>query len=130
MPARSGQLDQISEAIGEIRGTVAGIERYIHEERHGVRNLSQKVDGLSTQFSREIAAAKGEIGATLSTALERVEARIQTIDERVSILERTHEREYGARGLLKAIFASPLLAWLFAAAVAVWTWLNTQGVHK
>jgi len=57
LPPRSGQLDQISEAIGEIRGTVAGIERYIHEERHGVRNLSQKVDGLSAQLSRDLAAA-------------------------------------------------------------------------
>jgi len=127
LPPRSGQLDQISEAIGEIRGTVAGIERYIHEERHGVRNLSQKVDGLSAQLSRDLAAAKGEIAASLSTAIERVEARIQTIDDRVTVLERLGERESGARGVLKTIFESPLLAWLFAGAVAVWTYLKSQG---
>lgn len=117
-----GQLDQISEAIGEIRGTVAAIERYIHEERHGVRNLSQKVEGLSSQFSRDIAAAKGEIGASLATAIERVEARIHTIDERVAILERTKERETGARGLIAWLLQSPLVGWMFAAAVLVATW--------
>lgn len=122
MPPRAGQLDQISEAIGEIRGTVAGIEKYIHEERHGVRNLSAKVDGLSTQFSRDLAAAKGEIGAQLATALERVEARIATIDERVSVLERNRERETGARGVLVWLLQSPLIGWLAAAILLVAGW--------
>lgn len=122
MPGRAGQLDEISEAIGEIRGTVAGIERYIHEERHGVRNLSQKVDGLSSQFSRDLAAAKGEIGATLATTIERVEARIQTIDDRVSVLERTNERETGARGVALWMLQSPVMGWVAAALLAFAAW--------
>jgi len=43
------------------------------------------------------------------------------------VLERLGERESGARGVLKTIFESPLLAWLFAGAVAVWTYLKSQG---
>jgi chromosome segregation ATPase len=125
-PRAAGQLDQISEAIGEIRGTVAGIERYIHEERHGVRNLGQKVEGLSSQMSREIAAAKGEIGATLSTAIERVEARIQTIDDRVSALESSRQREEGARGFLVWFLQSPLVGWLAAAALFAAAWWKGQ----
>jgi hypothetical protein len=124
MPGRVGQLDQISEAIGEIRGTVAALGRYIHEERHGVRNLTAKVDGLSTQVSRDIAAAKGEISATVSTALERVEARIATIDERVSALETIKDQEKGAKGILVAVLQSPVLAWVFAVAVVAWTALK------
>lgn len=122
MPARAGQLDQISEAIGEIRGTVAAIERYIHEERHGIRNLGQKVESLSFQFSRDLAAARGEIGSTLSTAIERVEARIQTIDERVGALEKTRDREDGARGFALWALQSPLVGWIFAAAVIATAW--------
>lgn len=122
MPTRSGQLDQISEAIGEIRGTVAGIEKYIHEERHGVRNLASKVDGLSVQFSREIAAAEGKINTSVATAIERVEARIATIDDRVSALERTQERETGAKGVIVWLLQSPIVGWLAAAALFFAAW--------
>jgi len=121
-----GQLDQISEAIGEIRGTVSGIERYIHEERHGVRNLSQKVDGLSAQLSRDLAAAKGEIGASLTTAIERVEARIQTIDDRVSVLERGRERDTGAKGVIVWLLQSPLIGWIVAAILFFAAWWKGQ----
>lgn len=122
MPPRAGQLDEISEAIGEIRGTVAGIERYIHEERHGLRNLSQEVKGLSSQISREIATAKAEINASMTTALERVEARIATIDERVIILERIRDRETGARGLALWFLQSPLIGWIAAASILFAQW--------
>jgi archaellum component FlaC len=122
MAEQSGQLDQISEAIGEIRGTVGGIERYIHQERHGLRNLSQEVKSLSSQVSREIATAKAEINASMTTALERVEARIATIDERVTILERIRDREYGARGLALWFLQSPLIGWLAAAIVIFAAW--------
>lgn len=117
-----GQLDQISEAIGEIRGTVAGIERYIHDKRHDDKQVSMKIDGLGAQFSRDIATAEAKINASMSTALERVEARIQTIDERVIILERIRERETGARGIVVWILQSPLIGWLAALALAVAAW--------
>lgn len=122
MPGRSGQLDEISEAIGEIRGTVAGIERYIHEERHGVRNLSQKVDGIGALISREVASAKAEINANIATTVERIEARMQTIDDRVSMLETKRQREEGARGLAVWFLQSPLVGWIAAALLAFVAW--------
>lgn len=122
MAGRDGQLDEISAAIGEIRGTVAELGRYIHEERHGTRNIAQKVEAISSQISRDIAAAKGEISATVAVAIERVEARIQTIDERVGALEAIKEQERGAKTLLMWIIQSPLIGWIAAAALFAAAW--------
>jgi uncharacterized membrane-anchored protein len=87
MPARTGQLDEISQAIGRLEGKVDALDVYTHEREHNIDNLRAMVNGLSAQMSRDVASAKGEISATLSTAIERVEARMQTIDDRVSALE-------------------------------------------
>lgn len=122
MPPRAGQLDQISEAIGRLEGRFEGVERYIHDNRHAVANNSQKIDGLGVQITKEIAAAEARIAASVSTAIERVEARIQTIDDRVTVLEKIKERETGARGLAMWFVQSPLIAWIFAAAVVIAAW--------
>jgi hypothetical protein len=61
MAEQSGQLDQISEAIGEIRGTVGGIERYIHDKRHDDANIAQKIEALGIRITRDIAAVEGRI---------------------------------------------------------------------
>lgn len=112
------QLDEISERLGRLDGRFDGIERYMHEREHNISNLTQKLDAISVQFSKEIATAKAEV----STSLERVEARIQTIDERVTVIERGRERESGARGLAVWLLQSPMLAWIAAAAVAIAAW--------
>jgi chromosome segregation ATPase len=122
MPEGPGQLDQISQAIGRLEGKLDALDHYTHEREHNISGLSAKVDGLSLQFSREIASAKGEIGGTLSTAIERVEARIQTIDDRVSILETIKDQEKGARNLAVWFLRSPVVGWLFGAAVIVLAW--------
>lgn len=122
MAARQGQLDQISQAIGQLEGRFDGIERYMHDREHGLNNLSQKVDGLSSKFSSDIASAKGEISATLSTAVERMEARIQTIDDRVGALETIKEQEKGAKTALAWLLQSPLIGWLVAAALFLTAW--------
>jgi archaellum component FlaC len=122
MAARQGQLDQISQAIGQLEGRFDGIERYMHDREHGLNNLSQKVDGLSSKFSSDIASAKGEISATLSTAVERMEARIQTIDDRVGALETIKEQEKGAKTALAWLLQSPLIGWLVAAALFLTEW--------
>jgi hypothetical protein len=127
MAPRQGQLDDISVMLGELRASVKGIEKYMHDREHGLRNLSQEVKGMSVQFSKELAAAKGEINAGLSTALQKVEASIEIIDGRVTALERTKEQERGAKTALMVILQSPLLAWLVAAAVLVATWWKGQG---
>lgn len=118
MPPRLGQLDQISEAIGRLSGQVESLDRYTHEREHNIANLAQKVDGIGAI----IANAKAEINASMTTAIECVEARIATIDERVTMLERVKERESGARGIVTWLLQSPLIGWIAAAVVLFATW--------
>jgi hypothetical protein len=99
---RSGQLDQISEAIGELKGSVKSIERYMHEREHGLNNLSQKIDGLAVKLSADIAA---------------VEARM---DSRLLALEKSAAGDERARSIMTVVLQSPLIAWLFAIAVIVY----------
>jgi hypothetical protein len=88
-PTRSGQLDEISEAIGRISGQVESLDRYTHEREHSINNLAQKVEGLGTRITRDIAAVEG-----------RIEGRIKAMDDRLIALERARERRDGAMGLV------------------------------
>lgn len=90
MPPRSGQLDQISEAIGRLAGQVEGIEKYIHDKRHDDANVSQKIDGLGTQITREVARMKAEL-----------QVQLDAIDRRVASLEADKLRREGAVGLIE-----------------------------
>lgn len=108
MPPRSGQLDQISEAIGELKGSVKAIETYVHEGRHGVNNLSQKVDGLGVQIGRDVAALKAEL---------RVD--IEALSNRVRALEDSQNKQTGAKSLVVWFLQSPLVAWISAAVLFV-----------
>jgi predicted RNase H-like nuclease (RuvC/YqgF family) len=126
MPARTGQLDEISQAIGRLEGKVDALDVYTHEREHNIDNLRAMVNGLSAQMSRDVASAKGEISATLSTAIERVEARMQTIDDRVSALETIREQQRGASNIVSWTLQSPLVGWLVAAALFVAAWWKGQ----
>lgn len=116
-PPRPGQLDEISEAIGLVKGQLAGIERYMHEREHGLNNLVQKVDGLGVRITRDIAAVEG-----------RIEGRIKAMDDRLLALERAQQRETGARNAIAIILKSPAIGWLAGAAITAWAIL-TGKVH-
>jgi hypothetical protein len=107
----SDTLGQIREDIGELRGSVKSIETYVHESRHGTNNLSQKIDALAVRLSTDIAS---------------VEARM---DSRMIALEKTSAGDARARSIVTVVLQSPLLAWIFAAAVVFWTWV-TSGGHR
>lgn len=111
MPPRSGQLDQISEAIGEVRGKINAIDRYVHEWRHGVNNISQKVDGLGVKIAGDIAALRAEIRTDLDT-----------LGERVAKLEAARQQEAGARGIIDWMLKSPLIGWIAAAFLVFAAW--------
>lgn len=123
MPPRQGQLDEISAAIGELKGSMTAIERYIHDNRHEVANASQKIDALGVQIGKDIA----KVEARLEAKLDNFKA---ATDARLTALEQAQQKEAGARGMVKAILNSPVVAWLFAAAVMVWTYLQTHGGVK
>jgi hypothetical protein len=108
MAPRSGQLDEISQSIGRLEGSVKAVERYVHDERHDKNDLSQKVDGLAAHITREIVGVEARIEA-------RYEARIQA-------LETFRQQQAGAKNFAVALLQSPLMAWMFAAAVMIATW--------
>lgn len=87
------QLDEISAAIGELKGSLAAIEKYIHEERHGVNNLAQKIDGLAVKIGSDIAAVEA-----------RIDVKIEAVGSRVVILEAARHQQAGATNFLSWIF--------------------------
>jgi predicted RNase H-like nuclease (RuvC/YqgF family) len=107
----NGQLDEISEAIGRLSGQVDSLDRYTHEREHGINNLMQKVEALGTRITRDIAAVEG-----------RIEGRIKAMDDRLAALEKIRDQQAGAKNLAVAILQSPLVGWLFAAAVTFAAW--------
>lgn len=111
----TGQLDEISQAIGRLSGQVESLDRYTHEREHGIRDLSSKIDGVGALISREV------------TKL-RVELRndIDQLSKRVDKLEETQAQTTGAKNLAVVFMQSPLIAWLFAIAVLVWTAVKGQ----
>jgi hypothetical protein len=105
--SQPAQLDSISMMLGELKGSVEGIEKYVHEGRHGVNNLSQKVEALGTRITRDIAAVEG-----------RIEGRIKAMDDRLIALERVQQEQTGAKNLAAWILQSPLIGWIAAGILA------------
>lgn len=111
-PARnSGQLDQISEAIGRLEGKFEGLDRYTHEREHNIANLSQKVDGIGTLITREVAKLE-----------ERMKVRFEAVENRVTILELSNARETGAKNVVVWFLQSPIVGWIAAAALFFAGW--------
>lgn len=108
-----GQLDQISAAIGELKGKIDSIDRYTHEREHGINNLAQKVEGLGIRITRDIAAVEG-----------RIEGRIKAMDDRLAALEKVQQQQTGAKNLASWILQSPLVGWIVAGVMffaALWS---------
>jgi DNA-binding FrmR family transcriptional regulator len=110
-----GQLDEISEAIGRLKGQIDGIEKYIHEKRHDDANVAQKVEALGTRITRDIAAVEG-----------RIEGRIKAMDDRLIALELAQQREVGAKNLAVWLLQSPLIGWIAAAVMFAAVWWKGQ----
>lgn len=107
---RGNGFDQISMMFGELKGSVAEIEKYVHEGRHGINNLSQKLDGMAVRLAADLAA---------------VEARM---DSRLRKLEESAAGDQRARNITTVILQSPVVAWLFAIAVVLYEAI--KGGHR
>jgi uncharacterized protein YoxC len=72
MAARTvpGRLDEISQAIGELKGSMKSIESYVHDHRHEVQNTSAKIDALAMKIGADMAS----IEARLDNRLRALEA--------------------------------------------------------
>jgi hypothetical protein len=113
MRPQTGQLDEISQAIGGLQSSVEGIERYMHEREHGLNNLAQKFDALGIRMAKDIAAVEG-----------RIEGRIKAMDDRLIALEAARFRDDGARSVWKWIADHSPWATLVAALMAFIAWAN------
>jgi hypothetical protein len=112
MPPRNGQLDEISQAIGELKGSFAAVERYMHDREHGLNNIGQKVDALGVRIGKDIAAVEARIGV-----------QIKAMEDRIAVLEQHDNRQDGGKALALWFVQSPFFAWitaLVALAVAWW----------
>lgn len=65
MPPRAGQLDEISEAIGRLEGKFDGVDRYIHERQHDIKEVSTKIDALGHSMAKEMAAVEARMDVRL-----------------------------------------------------------------
>jgi hypothetical protein len=111
-PSQSpGQIHQISEAIGRMEGKIESIDRYNHEREHGIRDLSQKMDGVGALVSREVARLKGELQVDLSELKNDVER----LNVRVAAVESVQQQQAGAKNLVTWFLQSPLIGWIAAA---------------
>jgi anti-sigma-K factor RskA len=108
MPPRTGQLDQISESIGEIRA-------YVHAGRHDIANLTQIVNALDAAQVKRHADLKAEVKAEIQSAITAMRSEMTKMAERLSALEEFRQREDGSKSVWKWLIAT-LIA--FAAVVA------------
>lgn len=95
--------DQVNQdmILGELRGQV-------RELVHSVNNLGAKFDGLT----REV------------IALGPLAVQIAELKSDVQRLKETQLKETGAKNLAVWFIQSPLVAWILAVAVVIWTALR------
>lgn len=103
-----GHDNQNAMILGEMRGQ-------LREVVHGLNNMSQKFDGLT----REVVQL-----SALATIVGKLEAVVEALDIRIKTLETHQSKQTGSTDTLKTILASPLLPWLFFAAVMIYAALK------
>ena len=131
-PMRQNVTDDLAMKIGEV---VA----YIHENRHGVNNLSSKFDGFTIDLRKQLAALETKLGnrveeiertlrAELVAQNIATEAKLTAANMRIAVLEQEKYRRDGASTVIASIMRSPTLGWMVGAAVTAWGLLSGK-VH-
>lgn len=98
MPERSGHLHEISAEIGELKGMLKSVEKYVHEARHDGNNLSQKIDGLRVSISKDIAGVEA-----------RMEVRFEAFEKRLRDLEASRLQADTQKRTAVSILQSPIV---------------------
>jgi ribosomal protein L16 Arg81 hydroxylase len=106
-PRQTGQLDQISERLGELAA-------YTHEHRHGVNNLSQKFDALALDVTKRMEAFDTKVTVRMDEIYRTLTAENVVLKARVEVLETAKHQQDGAWGLVKWITQNwPMLIGFF-----------------
>lgn len=116
----SGQLDEISAAIGRLEGLLEGVNQYIHENKHEVANVSQKLEALGAKITGDMAAVE-----------ERMRVRFELAETRLSRLEQLRSKDDGVRSVWIEILKSPIVAGAIGGLLALlaMTLAFFKGVH-
>lgn len=94
--------------LGELRGQ-------LRELIHNQNNEAQKGVARDEKLTK-LSAVPDDIA--------EIKKAVGSIDRRLTHLEADKSRREGERGVLNTMMKSPLLAWIFAAAVIAWTWIK------
>lgn len=108
MPERTGHLHEISAEIGELKGMLKAIEKYVHESRHDGNNLSLKLDAMRVGISKDIASVEA-----------RMEVRFEAFEKRLRIVEAADLRAETQRRTATSILQSPIIGGIVG---SVLTW--------
>jgi hypothetical protein len=106
-PADPGTAFQLGKIEGQLRELI-----------HTQNNQTMKGDAVAEKISK----LEG-----LPDDIADIKAGLQRIDGRVALLEKEQHRRDGRDGLWNSLLRSPVVAWIFAAAVVAWTWLKGHG---
>lgn len=99
--------------MGEMRGQ-------LRELIHGFNNLSQTVSGLASSVDKSM---------HLPAEISELKSRVTALEVRMTALETDRSRREAVMGFGQAMFRSPVLGWIGAAAVAVAAWfMRKEGV--
>ena len=129
---RGAVLDEISHKLGELSG-------YVHEHRHGVNNMSAKLDALALDITKRVEALDtkmtvrmDEMDRALRSELTAnniaLKAELAAANLRIVELEKAKSQHDGAAGVVSAILKSPAIGWLVGAVISGWAIL-TGKVH-
>jgi predicted extracellular nuclease len=121
MPPRAGQLDQISESIGEIRA-------YVHTGRHDISNLTQIVTAQDAAQVKRHADLKEEVSRQIKEGLETMRVEIAAVAVRVARLEESRSRQEGQLSVWQWLVNRWPVAPIIAAILAFIAWANGK-VH-
>lgn len=100
------KLEDISYQLGQLAA-------YVHEHRHGVNNLSQKMDGLSIDVAKQIAALEAKMTI-------RMDEGHASLSSRLAALEAERNRRDGASSVMLAVLRSPAIGWMVGGATFLW----------
>ncbi len=127
--------DPVGERLSSLESAFASFEKYEHDRWHKLANDLQPLIGLPVQMARDIGKLQGGFDgriATITKEIERsitaaVEKAIEPVNQDITVLKgdveelkRAKLHDDGAKGIVSAIFKSPLIAWLIVLAGVVW----------
>lgn len=128
----------LGERVASLAAGFEQFEKYSHERWHKLNNDLQPIVALPRDLSKLEGRLRGEMSAyaksfeqavsdAIEKAIEPINENISTLRADVDELKGWRRQQTGERGIIKAIAESPLVAWIFAAAVMLWAWLTAHG---